>query len=525
MSLPKEPRQKMINMMYLVLTALLALNVSSEILNAFKTVDRSLITASGIVEKKNEEVFRSFQEKVDDPKTREKAMEWLPKAQKSKKISDDLYAYLEALKKELKVESGLTIGEDGLESFKEDNLDAATRMFISGPPDGKGKGEELYNRLEEYKKQLLAIDPEMTKEIGKSLPLDLTAFNVDPKAAEKIPQGDKWKEWAYGYFHMTPTVAAITILSKFQNDVKNSESQAVEFCHKQVGQVKLIYNEFQAFAGTNSQYLMPGEELVITAGIGAFSKDARPTITVDGAAVPLNAEGTAEYKTRVGNSGPAVKKVRISYLKPDGTSAVVEKEVRYTVGVASGLVVSTDKTRVFYQGIVNPLSVTGGGGDEKVKVSIEGTGATLTKVGAGQYSVECKQLGTVTVVASDGKNNQRIAIPVKRVPDPLALVGGSAGGTMNANVFRVQRGVIADLRDFVFEGVEFKVQSFMLICTGKGFDEPEFAEVTGPSFSGDAMNLIKRCQPGTTVTIGEIKLLQPGGGTRKIDQNITFILQ
>jgi len=73
--------------------------------------------------------------------------------------------------------------------------------------------------------------------------------------------------------------------------------------------------------------------------------------------------------------------------------------------------------------------------------------------------------------------------------------------------------------------VKFEVLNYMLICTGKGFDEPEFAEVNGPSFSGDAMNLIRRCQPGTTVTIGEIKLKQPGGGTRKLDQNITFILQ
>lgn len=525
MSLPKEPRQKMINMMYLVLTALLALNVSSEILNAFKTVDRSLMTASGIVEKKNGEVFRSFQEKVEDPKTREKALEWLPRAQQAKKLSDDLYTYLESLKKELKQESGLTIGEDGKESFKEDNLDAATRMFVSEPPNGKGKGKELYLKLSDYKKQLLNINPDMTKEIGLSLPLDLTAFNLDPKAAEKIAENDKWREWSYGYFHMTPTVAAITILSKFQNDIKNSESQAVEFCHKQVGQVKLIYNEFQAFAGTNSQYLMPGEELVITAGIGAFSKEARPTITVDGSAVPINAEGTAEYKTRVSNSGAAVKKVRISYLKPDGTSAVVEKEVRYTVGVPSGLVVSTDKTRVFYQGLDNVLSVTGGGGDEKVKVNIEGTNVTMRKEGAGQYIVVPQQLGTVVVNATDGKNTQRITIPVKRVPDPIAIVGGSAGGTMNANVFRVQKGVIADLRDFVFEGVKFEVLNYMLICTGKGFDEPEFAEVNGPSFSGDAMNLIRRCQPGTTVTIGEIKLKQPGGGTRKLDQNITFILQ
>src|SRR6478609_6890703 len=98
MALPKEPRQKMINIMYLVLTALLALNVSSEILNAFKTVDRSLMTASGIAENKNVDIFKSFQKKLDDPKTQEKAALWFPKAQQAKKLADATYSYIDALK-------------------------------------------------------------------------------------------------------------------------------------------------------------------------------------------------------------------------------------------------------------------------------------------------------------------------------------------------------------------------------------------------------------------------------------------
>ena len=517
MSLPKEPRQKMINMMYLVLTALLALNVSAEILNAFKTVDRSLMIASGVAEQKNEEIFKSFKAKLEDPTTREKAAVWEPKAQQAKKISDELYNYIEGLKVELKKESDLKI-VNGKEEFKEDDLDAATRLLVQFAPEGKGKGKELFEKLKAYKEQLLAIDPDMKKEIEVGLPLDLTIPPTTSDAGKS--------DWAYAYFHMTPTIAAITIMSKFQNDVRNSESKAIEFCHKQIGQVEIIYDQFQAFAGTNTQYLMPGEELVITAGIGAFSKAAQPSISIDGANVPLNAEGTAEYKTRVGGSGAGIKRVRISYAKPDGTTAVVEKEIKYTVGVPAGLTVSTDKTRVFYKGLENPLSVTGGGGDEKVNVSIEGTGAALKKVGPGQYLVTCTQLGTVTVVANDGKNIQRIAIPVKRVPDPIVIVGGSAGGAMPANVFRVQSGAIAELRDFVFEGVAYKVMSFMLICTGKGFDEPEFAEVNSASFKDAAAQaLIKRCQAGTTVTIGEIKVLEPGGGSRKLDQNITFILQ
>lgn len=517
MSLPKEPRQKMINMMYLVLTALLALNVSAEILNAFKTVDRSLMIASGVAEQKNEEIFKSFKAKLEDPTSREKAAIWEPKAQQARKISDELYNYIEGLKQELKKESGLKT-VDGKEEYKEDDLDAGTRLLVQQAPEGKGKGKELYEKLKAYKEQLLAIDPEMKKEIEVGLPLDLT---IPPTSSEAGKN-----DWAYAYFHMTPTIAAITIMSKFQNDVRNSESKAVEFCHKQIGQVEIIYDQFQAFAGTNTQYLMPGEELVITAGIGAFSKAAQPSITIDGANVALNAEGTAEYKTRVGGSGAGIKRVRISYAKPDGTTAVVEKEIKYTVGIPAGLTVSTDKTRVFYKGLENPLSVTGGGGDEKVNVSIEGAGASLRKAGPGQYIVTCTQLGTVNVVANDGKNIQRIAIPVKRVPDPIVVVGGSAGGAMPANVFRVQSGAIAELRDFVFEGVAYKVMSFMLICTGKGFDEPEFAEVNSASFKdASAQTLIRRCQAGTTVTIGEIKVLEPGGGTRKLDQNITFILQ
>ncbi|MBP6358021.1 MAG: gliding motility protein GldM [Sediminibacterium sp.] len=517
MSLPKEPRQKMINMMYLVLTALLALNVSAEILNAFKTVDRSLMIASGVAEQKNEEIFKSFKAKLEDPTSREKAAIWEPKAQQARKISDELYNYIEGLKQELKKESGLKTVE-GKEEYKEDDLDAGTRLLVQQAPEGKGKGKELFEKLKAYKEQLLSIDPEMKKEIEVGLPLDLT---IPPTSSEAGKN-----DWAYAYFHMTPTIAAITIMSKFQNDVRNSESKAVEFCHKQIGQVEIIYDQFQAFAGTNTQYLMPGEELVITAGIGAFSKAAQPSISIDGANVALNAEGTAEYKTRVGASGTGIKRVRISYAKPDGTTAVVEKEIKYTVGIPAGLTVSTDKTRVFYKGLENPLSVTGGGGDEKVNVSIEGAGASLRKAGPGQYIVTCTQLGTVNVVANDGKNIQKIAIPVKRVPDPIVVVGGSAGGAMPANVFRVQSGAIAELRDFVFEGVAYKVMSFMLICTGKGFDEPEFAEVNSASFKdASAQTLIRRCQAGTTVTIGEIKVLEPGGGSRKLDQNITFILQ
>jgi gliding motility-associated protein GldM len=515
MALPKEPRQKMINIMYLVLTALLALNVSSEILSAFKTIQHSLSNANVIIEKKNTDILKSLDKKLEDPKTAEKAAIWAPKAKKAQELSDALFNYIETLKHDLKVAADLKI-KNGEEEYNDHNLSTTTRFFLKG--NAPTKGQDLLARLTQFKKDLASIDPGIEKEIIPNLPLDLSIPQTNSIAGKN--------DWAYAYFNMTPPVAALTILTKFQNDVRNSESQVLEYCHKEIGEVELIYDQFNAFASSNSQYLMAGENLEITAGVGAFSSAAKPTVTIDGVNVPLGTDGTAIYKTTASNPGVNSKKVRISFLKPNGETAVVEKTVQYTVGTPTGLVVSTDKTRVFYKGLENPLSVTGGGGAESVNVSVESGNAAVRKVGAGQYMVTCNQLGSVVLNVSDGKSTQKITVPVKRVPDPIALVGGSAGGNMQATVFRAQKGVVADLRDFIFEGIKFNVVSYYVICTGKGFEEPDFEEVTGgASFSGKAADLIKKCQPGTTVTIAEIKVAEPGGGTRKLDQTITFILQ
>ena len=516
MSLPKEPRQKMINIMYLVLTALLALNVSAEILNAFKTVDHSLQSATGIIEKKNADIFASFKRKLEDPVSREKANIWYPRAEQAKKLADELYTYLENLKKELKQEAGLKKNEEGEEVYKEDDLDSPTRLFISAPPEGKGKGQELFKKLSDFKTQLLAIDDTLALEIGKNLPLDLAIPKTNNKAGKE--------DWAFHYFHMTPAIAAITILSKLQNDVRNSEAQVVEYCHKEIGEVEIIYDEFQAFAQADTRYLMQGEELVITAGIGAFSKNAQPTITIDGRSVPVK-DGAGEYKITASEPGLYSKKVRIDFKKPDGTASSVEKEVKYSVGTPSGLVVSTDKTRVFYAGLQNPLSVTGGSGDEKVNVSFAGSGVTGEKVGAGQYMVTCRDPGVATVIATDGKNTQKLTIPIKRPPDPLATVGGKAGGPVPANFFKAQLGVAAELKDFVFEGVKFKVIEYTLVFNGKGFPELAFTQIKGgPYFNEEAKQYLKMCRDGTTVVIDEIKVLGPDG-TRKLEQNISFTLQ
>src|SRR3954469_169391 len=106
MALPKEPRQKMINLMYLVLTALLALNVSAEILNAFKTVNNSLIAASNTLEKKNNNIFASFKSELNDPSTHDRAVHWAPKAKQAQDLAAEVTTYIETLKSKVNDAAG-----------------------------------------------------------------------------------------------------------------------------------------------------------------------------------------------------------------------------------------------------------------------------------------------------------------------------------------------------------------------------------------------------------------------------------
>src|ERR1700742_1227995 len=154
MSLPKEPRKKMINMMYLVLTALLALNVSVEVLNAFKTVNHSIERSNKVITDKNDLTYKSFDAKLNDPQTAALAKIWAPPANQVKKLSSDLTTYLEGLKESLINESSPQM-KDKKREFSDGNLDAATRLF-----DGKGEGKVLYEKLKKFRTDLLdLVDP------------------------------------------------------------------------------------------------------------------------------------------------------------------------------------------------------------------------------------------------------------------------------------------------------------------------------------------------------------------------------
>jgi gliding motility-associated protein GldM len=515
----------MINMMYLVLTALLALNVSAEILNAFKTVDRSLMIATAQAENQNTQAFRFFEDYSKLPEKRDQAAYYEQLAKKAKTLSDEVYDYIQGLKEELKKESGLKKNEKGEEEYNTDNLDAATRLLV-GEGDGEnGKGKELLAKLKTYKDQLLQINDSMKAEIENGLPIDLTL----PQPSESTPAKAK-TNWSYLYFHMTPTIAAVTILSKFQNDVRNSEAKAVEYFLKKVGSLPNPPTDQSVIVLGSATKLYPGDELTITAGVGAFSKTALPNVSVDGASASVNDKGVAEYKLTAGSPGTYSKRVTVTYKDLKGVTQTETKVVDYTVGVASGLTVSTDATRVFYVGLENPLSITGAGGSTKLNVNVSGPGITVQQKGPGSYIVKATTPKVDAIVtASDGKSaTAPIKIPVRRIPDPIPkLIGGLNGGDIGADDLKSNPGFAeASPSDFVFEGVKFQVVGFTIVASGgKNYTMSRgIATCSGAGFkSGPASSILSNCTKGTTVIFTDIKVKGPDG-IRPLNQDLTFML-
>ncbi len=500
MALPKEPRQKMINLMYLVLTALLALNVSAEILNAFKTVNQSLLNANGTIDRKNQQLFSSLEELKNDAATKDRALMWAPRAYQAQTSAEQTINYIEGIKMELKKAAGFNPPKDT--TFKEDELESTTRIMA----DPGTRGNELKQKLQDFKNNLLSISPEIKNQFANSLPIDLSTPHTNNKANQA--------NWGAAYFEMVPTIAALTILSKFENDIKNSEAMVVDYCHQQVGAVKMVFNAYQPLVGQSSNYAMPGQEITITAGIGAYNTASQPQITIDGASVPLNATGIAEYKTTAGGTGSYTKTVTIKYFnQTTGQQEVKTIPVQYTVGSPTGANVSADDVKVLYIGLQNHLSVSGGTvGDEKVTAGINN--GSLSKTGPGKYIAEPAKPGNATISLNVDGKPQSFEFRVKSVPDPDAMVGASGGGPMGVNEFKAQAGVRAELENFVFEGVQFTVTGFTMVFTGAGFPELQYRPVNGNRFD-NVRDLIERCKPGTTITIDEIRANGPGG-TRKL---------
>jgi gliding motility-associated protein GldM len=333
--------------------------------------------------------------------------------------------------------------------------------------------------------------------------------------------GDVIKDWNNNYFHMTPSVAVITLLSKFQSDVKNSEAQMIDYCHNQIGSVKLVYDQFQAIAQASRTYAMPGEEIEITAGVGAFSAAAKPRITIGGQLQNLTSDGTAMFKTTASGAGDHTVDVKIEYAKPDGSIAVVNKPVKYTVGVPSGASVFLEKMNVVYIGVENPVTVSAGSaGKEKMNVSF--SNGSISSIGGDRYIIKPSSVGPGKINVTVNGKTTSFDMRCKRLPDPIATVASSRGGRISAATLKAQGGMIAKL-DSEFDAA-FQVVSYTVAGNGGAFPTYQSAPNDGNRWNGSAASIISRATPGSSIFFDNIRAKGPDGIVRDLG-SIAFTLQ
>lgn len=489
MALPREPRQKMINIMYLVLTAILALNVSAEVIEAFKTVDKSLQTSSKNIQSSNEVLYKSLSDKMNDDKTKLQAAIWQPNAEKAKSYAAAVDTYINNLKQELKKGAGLKIKDDGKEDFKEDNLDASTRLF-----ETNGEGDKLKAKLEQFKKDMLNIDPKIKAQFENNFPV--STDGVEGKEGKK--------DFTAGYFHMTPTVAALTILSKFQNNVRTVENQVVSYCHSQVGAVEVHMDQVGILVGQSSNYVMPGQEIVVTAGVGAYSSTVKSNISINGSPINL-VGGQGEYKTTASGAGKHTIQVSGSFTGEDGKPVAISKTIEYVVGVPGGAAVMLDKMNVFYIGVDNPVTISSGTGWDKTNVTM--SGGTIS-AGTSNRVVRVTTVGAATItVSADGKSS-KYDFRVKRIPDPIFKVGDGKV-RMPTVSFKGQQYCRAELENFDFD-TKYSIVSATVYFSGANFPNVQTSSLSGNSLAPLAA-FIQRCGPGSVVTFDNVKVTGPDG--------------
>ena len=268
-----SPRQKMIGMMYLVLTAMLALNVSKEAVEAFKKVDKGLTKTVENYILKNNLVYADFDRaEAENPR---KAGPWKTKAYAVKQRADEVYNYLQDLKIEIitTAEGPETLAVNGREVIIDevkriDDTNVPSQILIGANEDGKAN--TLKALLDDYRSFLIETlgGTSVTSEDALR-----SMLNTDPVYNEKTKENERWEN---GTFQTLPLVAVITILSKIQVDVRNAETEVLNYLYAQIDAASFKFNKLVPTVITNSNYIMAGNEYSAQVFIAATDTNPRP---------------------------------------------------------------------------------------------------------------------------------------------------------------------------------------------------------------------------------------------------------
>ena len=503
----------MINLMYVVLMALLAMNVSTEVLNGFSIVEEGLNRSTDNVFKENIRIYDNFeaQMKSNPQKTRI----WYEKAKEVKRMSDELYYFAEQLKCAIVKEAD---GEEGdVKNIRNrEDLEAAAQVMLS---PGKGKGPKLQKMIEDYRLSMsnLLNDERLKKIINSN-------FNTDVSGNAKA-SGKNWQEYM---FENMPVAAAVTLLSKLQNDVRYAEGEVLHTLISNVDVKDIRVNKLTAFVIPNAQTVVRGDRFSAKIVMAAIDTTQQPRIYIGGREVNLH-NNTYEFTT--GKTGDFTLNGYMTMLDGNGDMIRRDFSQKYTV-VDPSATVSADLMNVLYAGYTNPISVSIPGVPLN-KVSATMSGGTFTPVGPGKYIAKPTAVGKdVTITVSSlltGKPQQmgQFTFHVRKLPDPTAYIqvgdtrfkgGGLAKGSLLGAT-----GIKAAIDDGLLD-IEFKVTGFEAVFfDNMGNAVPIVSN--GASFSARQIETFRKLSRSKRFYISRISAIGPDGITRQLPASMEVIIK
>jgi gliding motility-associated protein GldM len=550
---PETPRQKMIGMMYLFLTAMLAMNVSTMVLEAFRDIDNSLTSTLQTIEQKNRRVYAEIANKVTSGDSEYVVLGEL--ASEIETRSNELILEIERIKLLIinhSSQAGYTdIGTAVSEVGKLDDLYAARDVLTEGYGEaGEPQGPILREKINDHKDFLLDILRD-----EKETPL-YSSIEENLGTPQKINAEGHTYEWEAAISHYMPMMATIALLSKMQADVRNAEGDILNYLIMKIeGGVDIRITSMEGIVSAPKGFIVRGGGEKYTANIylGARDTTQNPKVFLTTSRPYydsiVNPESGVEYKLREGVTYTEIESTEGYAAYEADASSVGEVEYggliefvtrsgvkyypftgNYTVGDA-GFTVSATQCAVLYRGLDNPLAVSVAGyPKESVNVSVSG-GASIRRAG-NDYMVSVPQSApneinvTVSVrTAQGGRTLGSQKFRVFNVPPPTIYIAGAyrdGARIPRAAITQTPR-LSARLESdfFPFEGITYSIASYEFLYQARGVAMT--ASGSGSNLSGDVMTQIGRMGAGSSLTFTGMQVDGPSGRIRT--QGLTVILQ
>lgn len=534
----ETPRQKMIGMMYLVLTALLAMNVSKQILHGYVAVNESVEKSKENMHENNERVFKAFE---DMAKNTAAAKPYLEKAILAQKEITETYKYIGVLKNKViaftEKKDEKTADTMHLEFMEKtgqiDNYDAPSGFLIGSeaakPKTGEYTASELKGKLKGLYDKLIGIVDGMQKDEKIKLPKDdYESLKKKLKAIEPdetpFMEGSVKFGWEAKNFYHLPEAAVVTTLNKMQADLKNVEADILGVFSGASGKLAIKFDHLEAKVIAPSSYIQAGQPYTADIFLAASSSKlgagdlevlmgADSASTTGGTPIPIEG-GMGKYSVPTGGQGEQTYKGVIKFKKPDGSFDRYPFSGTYVVAAPS-LAVSAEQMKVFYVGVVNPVLVSAAGiAPTDLQVSASGGGAKYVSKGGGKYDFTFTTPGECTITGSSKNKPQGSSkFKVKPLPKPeLKLAGSFSPQTLTKGQASQISGLGAGANGFEFQA-NFIVTGWEVTAKNKG--KLVQKEGSGNNLDSEAQGFCRNADVGSKVYI-DAKVKGPDGKTNSV---------